>query len=211
MAGVEHDDLLSLSEAARRSGVPRSRLRRHLDGGDLPGAHRATGPDGTPGAGPWLIPAAALTTIDLEAAEQPGDQPPDPPGPEPADLPGAPPGDEPAVEGDPADAGPMVDWLRAEVERWRRRAEVAEAQARERQTHIVDLQRALAALESAVDRPPGPAPPPGTPDRAPAQTVRPDRIVAVPPAPHGTPPPLPDSLPPRATWLQQALRRRGPP
>jgi len=163
MVGGEREHLLSLSEAARRSGLSRGRLRRLLDGGDLPGARRA------PGGGPWQIPASELTTVDLTdgAAPDPGD-------------PGEPDPGEPDLAGDPADAGPVVDWLRAEVERWRRRAEVAEAQARERQTHIVDLQRALAALEAAVDapaaarRPADPAP------------VAPERILAVPaPLPAG--------------------------
>jgi len=170
MVGGEREHLLSLSEAARRSGLSRGRLRRLLDGGDLPGARRA------PGGGPWQIPASDLTTVDLTDGAAP-----DPAGP-----------GEPDLAGDPADAGPMVDWLRAEVERWRRRAEVAEAQARERQTHIVDLQRALAALEAAVDapaaarRPAAPAP------------VAPDRILAV-------PAPLPAGLRPRGpAWLRRA-------
>ncbi len=186
MVGGEHDDLLSLSEAARRSGLSRGRLRRLLDGGDLPGARRA------PGGGPWQIPASDLTTVDLAAVDVTG-----------VDVTtvdltdGTAPGpggtDEPDLPGDPADAGPVVDWLRAEVERWRRRAEVAEAQARERQTHIVDLQRALAAREAAAAapaaarRPADPAP------------VAPDRILAV-------PAPLPVGLrrPRGPAWLRRA-------
>ena len=187
------DQVLSLSEAARICGVPRGRLRRHLDGGDFPHAHR------TNTTGPWLIPLSDLRALGLT---------PDPPQPgaagDTAPATAAPVADEgEPPHGDPVDAGPMVDWLRAEVERWRRRAEVAEAQAHERLARIVDLQRALAAFEAATPGAQPPRPRPPQPNGAPA-----DRIL---PVPATDPVPLPETLTPRPsplTRLTRTLRRR---
>jgi DNA-binding transcriptional MerR regulator len=47
---------VTISEAARRSGVSVSTLRRRLTKGQVPGAHKAPGPDGEE----WRIPVAAL-------------------------------------------------------------------------------------------------------------------------------------------------------
>lgn len=47
---------VSISEAARRSGVSVSTLRRRLTKGQVPGAYKAPGPDGEE----WRIPVAAL-------------------------------------------------------------------------------------------------------------------------------------------------------
>lgn len=50
---------VSISEAARRSGVSISTLRRRLTKGQVAGAHKAPGPDGEE----WRIPVAALDDL----------------------------------------------------------------------------------------------------------------------------------------------------
>lgn len=47
---------LAISEAARRMGVSVSTLRRRLTKGQIPGAHKAPGPDGLE----WRVPVSAL-------------------------------------------------------------------------------------------------------------------------------------------------------
>ena len=47
---------LAISEAARRMGVSVSTLRRRLTRGQIPGAHKAPGPDGLE----WRVPVSAL-------------------------------------------------------------------------------------------------------------------------------------------------------
>lgn len=56
--GVPDDSgtTLAISEAARRMGVSVSTLRRRLTKGQIPGAHKAPGPDGLE----WRVPVSAL-------------------------------------------------------------------------------------------------------------------------------------------------------
>jgi len=53
---------LTISEAARRSGLSVSTLRRRLAKGSVPGAHKAPGPDGEE----WRIPVATLDGLSVE-------------------------------------------------------------------------------------------------------------------------------------------------
>ena len=57
---------LTISEAARRSGVSISTLRRRLAKGSIPGAHKAPGPDGEE----WRIPVAALEGLSGESSKR---------------------------------------------------------------------------------------------------------------------------------------------
>lgn len=50
--------MLSISEASKRLGVSVSTLRRRLQRGEVPGAHKAGGPDGLE----WRIPVAYVPT-----------------------------------------------------------------------------------------------------------------------------------------------------
>ncbi len=78
-----------------------------------------------------------------------------------------------------------IDRLRAELEEWRRRAEVAEAVAAERLARAESAERALRAAEAALMAPTG-------------TDVRPAGKVPEPPPPGDWPPPPPGDLPPPA-------------
>ena len=58
----EHEQLVTLSEAAQRCGVSRSTVRRALDRGELPGAVQD-------GRGVWRVPVGALTAAGLTQAD----------------------------------------------------------------------------------------------------------------------------------------------
>lgn len=57
---------LTISEAARRTGLSISTLRRRLAKGSLRGAHKAPGPDGEE----WRIPVAALDGLPAESSKR---------------------------------------------------------------------------------------------------------------------------------------------
>ena len=57
---------VTISEAARRTGTSISTLRRRLAKGQVPGAHKAPGPDGEE----WRIPVAALDSIESISKEK---------------------------------------------------------------------------------------------------------------------------------------------
>ena len=57
---------VTISEAARRTGTSISTLRRRLAKGQVPGAHKAPGPDGEE----WRIPVAALDSIEPTPKEK---------------------------------------------------------------------------------------------------------------------------------------------
>ena len=58
----EHEQLLTLSEAAQRCGVSRSTVRRALDRGELPGAVQDD-------RGVWRVPVSALTAAGWTGAD----------------------------------------------------------------------------------------------------------------------------------------------
>ena len=65
MIAIPNDQpVLTITEAARATGVDRRTLRRRLDGGEFPNAYRDTGTQGT-GSGAWLIPAEDLVQAGL--------------------------------------------------------------------------------------------------------------------------------------------------
>ena len=57
---------VTISEAARRTGLSISTLRRRLTKGQVPGAHKADGPDGEE----WRIPVVALDSIEPTPKEK---------------------------------------------------------------------------------------------------------------------------------------------
>lgn len=124
----------TVSAAAAATGLSRRTLGRMLDAGELNGATRDE-------SGAWSIPVESLLAAGLSLHA------PSPPTPPPAA----------AVVVDPVDA------LRAEMESWRRRAEVAEAVAVERAAALDDVRAALAMAQRLLttgDTPtPGVAPP----------------------------------------------------
>lgn len=67
---------LTLSEAATRYEVSVATLRRRLDDGAIPGAHKVPGPTGET----WQIPAEVLAGRYLERDTSPPPEPPPPPG-----------------------------------------------------------------------------------------------------------------------------------
>ena len=140
--------VFSVTEAAAATGKSRRTIAWLLDAGRLDGAVRdATG---------WHIPVEALIAAELPVyAPTPAVDtlPPSTPAPPPT----APPTD--------------LDALRAELEDWRRRAEVAEAIAAERAAALDDVRSALAMANRML----APGPPPPAP-------------TAIPPAPAPIPP-----------------------
>jgi len=58
----EHEQLVTLSDAAQRCGVSRSTVRRALDRGELPGAVQD-------GRGVWRVPVSALTAAGWTPAD----------------------------------------------------------------------------------------------------------------------------------------------
>jgi hypothetical protein len=119
----EYEDqlLLTVTQAARSAGVDRRTIRRRLDAGSFPRAHREPGSNG-PGSGRWLIPAG-----DLVEAGLPLHDPAEP-------------------DADLTTARAEVEALRAELAETVRRAEVAEARAAERERVIAAQELALRAL-----------------------------------------------------------------
>jgi hypothetical protein len=116
---------LTISQAAKACDVGRSSIRRRLDAGAFPDAHR------TDDAGPWVIPVDNLLAAGLHV-NRPAD------GPE----------DDPEPSGD---TGP--DGRDLEISELRRRAEVAEARAALLERNVEDLRTALRMLEAGPDRP----------------------------------------------------------
>lgn len=143
---------LSISQAAARCGVSRTTVRRRLNAGSFPHAWREDRRE-APGSGPWQIPVTDLIAagLDVHATDRPEQS-------------------QETVRGlshdttqdSPEPTGELVGRL-GEMERerdeWRRRAEVAEARAQERQAHIEDLRMALRQLEAQTGPTPnGPEP-----------------------------------------------------
>ncbi len=152
----EQQPVFSVTEAARASGVDRRTIKRKLDAGEFPNAHRQPTGQG-PGPGPWLVPLGDLLAAGLT--------------PDVGRVPG------PPMRGS---SGPPESELRlrAALADAVRRAEVAEALAAERERAIEAQQVALRAFEAGVaaaaDGEPDPAGGPdphhpsghGEPDRA---------------------------------------------
>jgi hypothetical protein len=140
--------LFTVSEAARACRVDRRTLKRLLDKGEFPNARRTVGPRG-PDTGPWEIPYRDLTAAGLKVNQGAG---PDVPTTTVVDL-------------------DVVARLRDENAELRRRAEVAEARADERE-RVIEVQavalRALTAgpivsgpaVDSEAHATPSPPPPP---------------------------------------------------
>lgn len=120
--------VLTITEAARASGVDRRTLRRRLDGGEFPNAYRESGSHGTE-SGAWLIPVEDLLRAGLSLDA--------PTGPDTATV-----GSHGRSEQEPLQSA-LADALR--------RAEVAEATAAERQRIIETQELALRALAAAVE------------------------------------------------------------
>lgn len=116
---------LSMAEAVRVSGVPRSTMQRRLKAGAIPGAERTAD-------GGWSIPFAGLVAAGIIPKSTP------------PDAPVAPPADLEAVE---------VVQLRAEVSRLRAEVDHARELAAERARHVDDLRGALEAMARML--PPG--------------------------------------------------------
>ncbi|MDP9019775.1 MAG: helix-turn-helix domain-containing protein [Actinomycetota bacterium] len=152
---------LTITEAARAADVDRRTIRRRLDAGDLPHAYREDD-----GEGPWRIPIDDLLAAGLHLHA------PAPP----------PPNDSDGPARGPVPPPPAF----SEVAEWRRRAEVAEALAAERERTIRALELALRAL--------GPGPPTTT-----------EASTGSPPAPVPAPPSQPEPAP-RPTWWRRRRR-----
>lgn len=136
---------MSLAEAGRSCTVSTSTLRRRLKDGDIDGAHKDHD------SGEWVIPIASLVSAGLMAPTSPPD-----PAPEPEQSTGA----------DPDE----VRRLEAENAELRRRAEVAEAVAAERERTIEAQARTLRMLEAAT----GPQTAPEPEQASPAPDTKPD-------------------------------------
>ncbi len=129
MTAIPNDrPVLTVTEAARASGVDRRTLRRRLDGGDFPNAHRAAGNQG-PESGAWLIPVEDLLRAGLSLESRTG-----------PDVPTASP-----------DGRSEQASLRSALAGALRRAEVAEATAAERERIIEAQEIALRAFAAAVE------------------------------------------------------------
>jgi hypothetical protein len=112
---------LTVTQAAQATCVDRRTIRRRVDAGDFPNAHRKTGKDG-PDSGPWLIPMSDLLAagLSLQPTEHDG-----------------PPTDQPATGSDSEKS------LRLALAEAVKRAEVAEAIAAERAAALADVRAAL--------------------------------------------------------------------
>lgn len=130
MIAIPNDrPVLTVTEAARASGVDRRAIRRRLDSGEFPNAYRDVGSQG-PETGPWLIPVEDLLRAGLTLR-----------------APMAP------------DASILTSFGRSEQESLLqsaladalRRAEVAEATAAERERIIEAQELALRAFAAAVE------------------------------------------------------------
>lgn len=115
---------LTLSEAAAACGTHRNTIRRRLDHDQFPNAFREHG-DGV-----WRVPVGDLLAAGLTLHRP------------------SPPDQEYGGTFDPVGSSvPELDRLRSENSELRRRAEVAEAQAHERERALDIAERALRALE----------------------------------------------------------------
>ena len=127
---------LTITEAARAAGMHRNSIRRRLDAGQFPNAHKNP-------VGVVEIPLDDLLAAGLElnkpAPPAPAVQPPETP--------------EPAE----------VDRLREQVQELEHRAELAEALASERERALEDLRVALRALGPGDPQAPAPHEPTGPP------------------------------------------------
>jgi len=112
---------LTVAEAAEAAGVHRRTITRRIDANRLPNAYKNS-------TGEWRVPIADLEASGLRLYAPAG------PDPEPAST-------------LPHD-GIEVDELKAEVAEWRRRAEVAEALAAERERALERADLALRALSA---------------------------------------------------------------
>ena len=124
----EQQSEFSVTEAARASGVDRRTIKRRLDAGEFPNAHRRPTGRG-PGTGPWLVPLDDLLAVGLRP-------------------------DVGRARGHPIRGGPQLPGpelrLRAALADAERRAEVAEALAAERERVIQAQQVALRAFAAGV-------------------------------------------------------------
>jgi hypothetical protein len=142
---------LTVTEAAKATGVDRRTITRRLDDDAFPNAHRSDGKLG-PDTGPWLIPVADLIAAGLR-----------PYAPTPAEA-------EPKATGSADLRGALADAIRrAEVAESRRELaehdrDAARAVATERERTIAALNVAVRALEAGPVRTPAkPLPPPSLP------------------------------------------------
>lgn len=137
----------SVSQAAKHAGVARSTIQRYLARGAMPGAYRDD--DGV-----WSIGVDDLLAAGFRVdAPTPPDRPAE----------GVQHRHAPAPAVDDAEHARRIAELEAELADVRRRAEVAEAVARERSEQISDLRRTVAALEAGrSDRPSAPPPMPAS-------------------------------------------------
>lgn len=132
---------LTIKEAAEATQTHRRTITRRLEAGKLPNAYKDD-------SGEWRIPVTDLEASGLRLYAPAG----------PNELPQAMPYGTPqgiASSEVVAEAGELSE-LKAELSEWRRRAEVAEAVARERELALEDARLALRALTAgpAVQSPP---------------------------------------------------------
>lgn len=148
----------SVSQAAKHAGVARSTIQRYLARGKMPGAYL----DDT---GTWSIGVEDLLGAGFRVdAPAPPDQ---------AEI-GSSRGQAQAAGEALAEQARQLAETKAELAEAQRRADVAEAVARERSEQITDLRRTIAALEAGrSDRPAAPASPP----QAPAPPERPRGLL----------------------------------
>ncbi len=212
MSRANGKSMLTITEAAEVAGVERRIIQRRLGAGEFPHAHK----EGK-GRGRWLIP-----TADLEAAFPAGDNPVEAHAPAGTGAPVAP--DGPTGPGAPIEAHitigpdpsaervePMVvpvlseiEILRAEVVALRIRAEVAEAEARERDRVIAAKDDDLNSLRTILVSGPALMPtgsPSAIPEAAPEPPAAPPRTALSSLwSPEGPVPVEPE--PPRRHWWQ---------
>jgi hypothetical protein len=117
---------LTITEAAKATGVDRRTISRRLDADAFPNAHRDVGKQGQPEGGPWLIPIADLIAADLPVYAPTKADP------------------EPKATDDTDFRIALADALR--------RAEAAEAVAAERDRTIEALRGHVRALETGPVR-----------------------------------------------------------
>jgi hypothetical protein len=109
----------TLSEAVEACTCSRSTLRRKLKAGEIDGATQND-------SGQWQIPISSLVAAGLMASTSPPEEPPGP------------------AESSPTE----LDALKAENAELRKRAEIAEAVAEEREKALEDTRLALRALSA---------------------------------------------------------------
>lgn len=130
----------TVAAAARATGVSRRSISRLLETGKLEGATKTT-------AGVWSIPTEALLAagLTLHAPEPPPNT-----------------AENTSNASNPAlSAADEVTVLRAELNEWKHRAQLAEALATERAATLDDLRTALELAQRAL--PPAPVEPPANP------------------------------------------------